>query len=443
MEESLEQQPLRPLSQDRSFWGLVITQFLGAFNDNIYKTSLALLFVAVPAGMNAAGEAITRDWQGEGDFIFGLPFLLFSGWAGFLSDRYSKRTIFVLCKVAEIAIMLVGLFLFIVYGHGPLTVPLLALFFAVLFCMGSHSAFFGPGKYGVLPELFHENQLPLANGIILMTTFIAIILGIGLAGVMKDAFAGSLYPIGIVCCIVAVVGTCSSLWIRPTPVSNAELSFTSDMLFIPGAIRQLLASDRILLGALISSSVFWMAAGMVKSSVVALGKLQLQLSDSQSTLLLSAVSVGIILGAPLAGYLSGGRFHVGVLKSGAWGICICLGVLAIPGGAQGQLVGYYGSFACLLGVGMFAGLLSVPLQVFMQMRPPKDLKGRMIATMNFLNFLGIVLAGPIYSFTSNLLVHWKWLPSTGFLVPACFLMLVGLFYRPRPIAEHSEFVATH
>jgi acyl-[acyl-carrier-protein]-phospholipid O-acyltransferase/long-chain-fatty-acid--[acyl-carrier-protein] ligase len=347
--------------------------------------------------------------------------------------------------LAEIVIMLTGLILFFYFNRGPMSLTWLTLFFLVLFSMGTHSAFFGPGKYGVLPEMFPEKQLPQANGIILMTTFIAIIFGIGLAGFLKDTFAGNLVPIGIVCTLVAFVGTLTALIIERTPNSSDKLEFTRDMLFIPGAIRDLLWQDVTLLGALVSSSAFWLAAGMVKSSVVALGKLQLQLNNTQSTLLLSAVSVGIILGAPLAGLLSRGRFHVGVLKVGAWGICICLAILAIPRnigwpmqeGQPEQLVGYAGSFVCLLGVGVFAGLLSVPLQVFMQMRPPKELKGRMIATMNFLNFFGIVLAGPLYSLTSGALAHSKLMPSYGFLVPALVMLLVALYYRPHTPHEST------
>ena len=104
-----------PLFSDASFWGLTVTQFLGAFNDNVYKQLVLLLFVAVPV---AAGE--TRDIQWL--LCFSLPFTLFSGYAGYLSDRYGKQRIIVICKVAEIAIMLtgaVGFFVFTRVGPTP------------------------------------------------------------------------------------------------------------------------------------------------------------------------------------------------------------------------------------------------------------------------------------------------------------------------------------
>src|SRR5207249_3900474 len=97
--------------RDRSFWGMTATQFLGAFNDNLFKQLMLLL--AIPVGA-AAKDA--SDQQGLATVIFSLPFVLFSGYAGYLSDRYSKRTIIVVCKVAEIGIMLLGMAAFLAYG---------------------------------------------------------------------------------------------------------------------------------------------------------------------------------------------------------------------------------------------------------------------------------------------------------------------------------------
>src|SRR6266496_3523115 len=100
-----------PLFRDRSFWGMTATQFFGAFNDNLFKQLMLLL--AIPVGAAAARKA---DEQGLATMIFSLPFVLFSGFAGYLSDRYSKRTMIALCKVAEIGIMLLGMLGFLAYG---------------------------------------------------------------------------------------------------------------------------------------------------------------------------------------------------------------------------------------------------------------------------------------------------------------------------------------
>src|SRR6185369_16783156 len=199
----------KPLFRDRSFWGMTATQFFGAFNDNLFKQLMLLL--AIPVGAAAARKA---DEQGLATMLFSLPFVLFSGFAGYLSDRYSKRTMIVACKVAEIGIMLLGMIGFLAYGTTGYRGLLV-----VLFLMGTHSAFFGPGKYGILPELFREEDLPRANGVILMTTFLAIIFGTASAGFLGDLLynaAGQRVPerlwIGSLFCIgIAACGTIASL----------------------------------------------------------------------------------------------------------------------------------------------------------------------------------------------------------------------------------------
>jgi len=427
-----------PLLSDASFWGMTFTQFLGAFNDNVYKTTLMLLFVAVPVGIDSSGKTITQDLQGEGTFLFALPFILFSGLAGYLSDRFSKRAVILLCKLAEVAIMLAGLALFVFYGRGPMSLAMAAIFSVVLFLMGTHSAFFGPGKYGILPELFRERDLPQANGIILMTTFLAIIFGVGLAGILKDQFEGQLWVIGLVCIGIALCGAGTALLVRQTPAVKPDLRFQLDMLVVPHDMREALRRDVPLHLALWMYSVFWMVAGIVPLAVTALGTLQLKVGDARTGFLLSTVGVGIVVGGPLAGYLSGGRFHIGVLKAGAWGLTVCLLLMALPGGSQRHLLGYWGSVACLAAMGLFTGMFAVPLQVLMQMRPPRELKGRMIATMNLLNFLGITLGGLVYAVVARILDTLNLPPSGMFVVTAAMLGAVAVFYRPQEVVLHDE-----
>src|SRR5690606_12190934 len=125
----------------------------------------------------------------------------------YLSDRYSKRTMIVLCKVGEIAIMAMGALLFFLLGSGNLNPGLLVLFSVAIFLMGSQSAFFGPGKYGILPAMLRDRYLPRANGFLLMTTFLAIIFGSALAGGMLELFHDRPWVSGSVCILIALVGT--------------------------------------------------------------------------------------------------------------------------------------------------------------------------------------------------------------------------------------------
>src|SRR5262245_29270807 len=127
--------PRPPLLADASFWGMTTTQFLGAFNDNLVK-QLALL-IAAPAAAGMAAAAKQADEQPLAMALFSIPFLLFSSYAGFLSERYSKRTVIVLCKVAEIGIVLLGMVAFAAWHYSGM-IGLLV----VVFLMGTHSAFF-------------------------------------------------------------------------------------------------------------------------------------------------------------------------------------------------------------------------------------------------------------------------------------------------------------
>src|SRR5690606_22896954 len=128
-----------------SFVGFIATQFLGAFNDNLFKQLMLLLAIPAVAVGQAAGEAAQgADLQGVATIVFGIPFVIFGGVAGYLADRFSKRRVIVLSKVAEIVVMVLGLFAFLLapsIGFSGLWV--------VMFLMGTQSAFFGPGKYGI------------------------------------------------------------------------------------------------------------------------------------------------------------------------------------------------------------------------------------------------------------------------------------------------------
>ena len=410
-----------PLMRDPSFWGMTATQYFGAFNDNVFKQLMLLL--AIPVGAAAATE---NDEQGLATRIFSLPFILFSGYAGYLSDRFSKSRIIVLAKMAEVLIMFLGLMAFFSYdvtGYRALLV--------VLFLMGTHSAFFGPGKYGILPEMLREEDLPRANGIILMSTFLAIIFGTASAGMLGDLPVNRLWLGSLLCIAIAVVGTCTSLLIRPLPPSQPGLAFSWDAIVIPRDIRQLLRRDRPLLQALLASCLFWLVSGIAIQAVNSLGLVQLELNKTRTSVMTAIIGLGIAAGAVLAGKLCQGRADFRVVRAGAWGLVASLLLLSIslPGG--NHLLGFWGSLPVLAFLGASAGFFAIPVQVFLQTRAPAGLKGRMIATMNITNFIAIWLAGYMYEafdfFVSTM--HWPRSPMFAFM--ALLTLPVALFYRPK------------
>ena len=490
MNDAITDDPRPSLLRDRAFWGLNLTQFLGAFNDNLFKQLVLLL--SLEGG---------RDTQFLAMVLFAWPFIAFSGYAGFLSDRYSKRTIIVLCKVAELGIVLLGLIGFITGS--------LAALLSVLCLMGVHSAFFGPSKYGILPELLRPSDLPRANGFMLMTTFLAIIFGLAAAGAAMHTFAGSLWLASLPCLAVALVGVATSLLIRPTAIAEPQLKFDWSSVAIAPDTRALLKRDRKLLGVLLISSVFWFVAGTVYPPAInAFGKQQLHLDPLLTGAMAASTGLGIAVGCVLAGILSKDRVRGWLVRVGAWGLTLSLAALCLPGPGfddvreeirqmkqlhikeaaakqaarepskslfdakveqalseemkrkvieqvgslikeikrsgievdpqrrtdpfrRGSLLGPYGSVVALIAVGLFAGFFSVPLQVFLLASAPSDQKGRIIGAFNLLNWIGIAGSAAVYAIGRLLLVDWLELPHASLFGFAAVLMLpVALFYRP-------------
>lgn len=420
------------LLADRSFWGIAATQFLGAFNDNLYKQLMLLLAIpVVVAGAAAAGaEEASSDVQGWATFVFSLPFVLFSGFAGYLSDRQSKTPIIVLCKIAEIIIMALGLAAFYYYEvFGT------AGTWVVLFLMGAQSSFFGPGKYGILPELFRTQDLPRANGIILMSTFLAIILGMAMAGTMKDQLIGdegsaqNLW-VGLCICVgIAVAGTLTSLLIRKVPAAQPGIRLTADCWAVSRDIYHLLRKDRGLLGALMISSVFWLVSGLAAPTVNRLGLDLLGLNALQTGLLMGCIALGIMIGALLASVLCRRGYGDFSVSLGLWGILVSLVLLGLWGPNGSHLLGVAGSVVALIMLGTFAAIYSIPIQVFLQERPPANLKGRMIATMNQANFVGILISGPIYQLFEAIAKLAGWPICSVFLMMCLLVLPLAIFYR--------------
>src|SRR5262249_29269357 len=179
------------------------SQFLGAFNDNLFKIVISL--VAVHAAAHA-GSGRELSLVGA---VFILPFLLFSGYAGQLADVHSKRQVLIVTKSLEIGTTALGLLAFAA-GRLELT-------YAVLFLLAVQATFFSPAKYGILPEILPDRDLSRANGVLEMSTFVAIVAGTALGGYLFEAWRGHLWLIGVLVVGVAVAGTAASFGLPPVP----------------------------------------------------------------------------------------------------------------------------------------------------------------------------------------------------------------------------------
>lgn len=172
------------------------TQFLGAFNDNVCKFVISMMAVAIETTQGSSALSSVG-------VVFMLPFLLFSGYAGQVADRFDKRTVLIVTKALEIVAMLAAV---IAFGAGRFDWLL-----GVLFLLALQATFFSPAKYGIVPEVLPDRELSRANGLLEMSTFAAIILGTSLGAFLFAAWKGSLTRVGLVLLVLAIVGSITSL----------------------------------------------------------------------------------------------------------------------------------------------------------------------------------------------------------------------------------------
>ncbi|MEQ8768449.1 MAG: MFS transporter [Planctomycetota bacterium] len=460
------QEQLPPLpTRNRSFLRFLGTQALGAFNDNVFKQLVLLLSL----GYIAAGT----EFQTVVQFLFALPFLIFSGFAGDLSDRFSKGSLMVACKVAEIGVMVLGLLVFATMvvdtsGEVPSYLWLLAI---VTFLMGTQSAFFGPPKYGGLPELVRERDLSRATGLTQMTTFFAIILGVALAGWLLDEFSDRLWLPGGLAVLIAVAGTWMSLGIARRPPSDPDRRLTArSFVSIWPTLRDAFRHDRLLFDILLVYSWFWLVGGVVLQSLNVYGRLQLGFNNFETSLLVSTMSIGIAIGSIAVARLSKDKVRLKLIVPGLIAMVTLLilfvaipvhaptgpelerfaelknaprevqdSVELIPQAGTGPIVA-----AVLLSLllGASAGFYSVPLLAFIQARPDAADKGQVFASANWLNWVFILGSSAVYgtgmswtSMRASLL-----LPGLGLLtlvvLPWPMLKIFRRLHRERP-----DFVA--
>ena len=254
-------------------------------------------------------------------------------------------------------------------------------------------------------------------------------MGIVAAGVLKQYLTLSQLWVGSMVCVgIAVLGTITSHILRHTPIANPTVRLTADCWGVSKDMLALFKKDKPLLMAIFVSSVFWLVSGLAVPVVNRLGMEQLGVGETKTSILTACIALGIMLGAVMASYLCRSKWSKYVVNLGLGGIFVMLLLLGMWQGSQ-QIVGFSGSLLCLMVLGIFAAIFSIPVQVFLQSRPPKELKGRLIATMNQANFLGILLAGPLYQRFEQWSSGLGWPISSVFWMMGALMLPLAIFYR--------------
>ncbi|MGI9014623.1 MAG: MFS transporter [Phycisphaerales bacterium] len=402
---------------NRGFLSLIVTQFFGAANDNLLKYTLTVMVITGGVWAGQLGDG----GQGIVGLCLTLPFILLSGYAGQFADRNSKQYVARLVKIIEIPIAALACFGFVTHN-----LPLTLLAMVLLACQ---SAYFGPAKYGMIPELVGREQLSRANGVINMLTNIAVIAGTVAGGMIADRY-NPLPPVnpspwlpGIALIIMAVLGLLAVLFLPPLVPGDRGLRYDwNPLATYIHAIRDMAKGP--LLTVALAWGYFYLLAGL---ALLIIPEYPAVLGitvdpNTKSGIIFAVMAVAIGLGSIAAGVISGPRIEVRLVVVGAAGIIVLFALLGI-------IPPTFLNVCVLIGAaGICAGLYIVPLQALLQHYSPDDERGRFLGTANGISFLFLSIAALGYWIVRP---AFGTAPHRGFLICSALMLIGGLlFLRP-------------
>lgn len=379
------------LLKEKRFGPLFGTQFLGAFNDNLYKNALVVLLTFQAAQWTTIAPELLGNLAAG---IFILPFFLFSATAGQLADKYDKATLARFSKLLEILIMGIAAVGFALHS--------LAWLLAALFLLGLQSTQFGPVKYAILPQHLHEDELVGGNALIEAGTFVAILVGTLAGGLLAGSVAQPMW-IAVGGLAVAVLGYLYSRGIPTAPPPAPELRINWNPLSETWRSINFARGNRSVFLSILGASWFWLYGAMFLAQFPAYTKNVLGGGETMVTLLLAIFTVGIGVGSLLCERMSGKHVEIGLVPFGSIGLTL-FGIdlyFASPVGLVGttaheltallSLPAVWRVLFDLLMLGMFGGFFIVPLYALVQSRSEPAHRARIIAANNILNALFMVV----------------------------------------------------
>jgi 1-acyl-sn-glycerol-3-phosphate acyltransferase len=370
------------------FW----TQFLGAFNDNVYKNALIILGTFHAAEMTSL-DATTLANLASGLFI--LPYFLFSATSGQIADKYEKSRLIRFVKLFEIAIMVVGSI-----GFLMRSLPMLLL---ALFMLGTHSTLFGPVKYAILPQHLRDDELVGGNGLVEMGTFVAILLGT-ILGSLLIAIDGSgplLASAAVI--LIALAGYMTSRGVPHSPAAASDLRINWNPFSETWRNLKFAKQSRTVFLSLLGNSWFWFFGATVLTQLPHYSKDVLHGNEQVYALLLTLFSIGIGTGSLLCEKLSSGKIEIGLVPFGSigmtvFGALLCFATPSTPASeamSALQFLSHGESWWLLFNLvmlGVFGGFYIVPLYALIQTRSAPSHRSRIIAANNILNALFVVIS---------------------------------------------------
>jgi 1-acyl-sn-glycerol-3-phosphate acyltransferase len=381
------------LLAERRFAPFFGAQAFGAFNDNVYKNVLVILATYQAAQYTSMAPTLLTN-VAAGLFI--LPYVLFSGLAGQLADRFDKARVLQIVKAAEILIM--GLAAF------GLAVRSIEILLTALFLMGTHSTFFAPAKYGLLPEVLADSELVGGNALVETGTFLAILLGMLAAGLLAQQARTDVITMTLLG--VATAGLLVSLAIPRIGAAAPGLRIDWNPWTSSWATIQAARESRAVFLSILGISWFWFYGALVLAQLPLFAKDVLGGSEQIVTLMLVIFCAGIGFGSLLCERLSGRQVEIGLVPFGSIGLTVFAVDLyfAIPGAPPGidlsarEFIVVPGAWRVLMDlglIGMFGGFFIVPLYALVQQRSRREVMSRVIGANNILNAVFMVVAAGV------------------------------------------------
>ena len=404
------------LLAERRFGPFFTTQFLGAFNDNVFKNALVILIAFHVAQAGGMRPEVLVNLAGA---LFILPFFLFSATAGQLADKYDKARVIRATKLLEIAIAILGA---IGFMHRSV-----ALLLATLFLFGLQSTLFGPVKYSILPRMLKDEELVGGNGLVETGTSLAILAGTIVGGVLIARSDGPDVAVPALIIILALAGYAASQLVPAVPSADPALRIGWNPVTQTWALFAFARQNRTVFLSVLGISWFWFFGFMLLSQFPAYAKDTLGGNEYVATLLLTVLSVGIGLGSLACERMSGHKIELGLVPFGSIGLTLFALDLSFAGpeSTGGALVSARAFLAQpgstrvlfdLLMIGLFSGFFIVPLYALIQSRAEKRLQSRVIAANNVLNAVFMVAAALVAALFLQL----------GVSVPQLFLLTAVL-----------------
>ncbi len=397
----------------KKFYNLFIVQFLGAFNDNLFKNSLVLLITY--KGIQLLGmDSATLVAFSAGIFI--LPFFLFSSYAGVLADRYQKVQIAKLVKMSEVAIMGLALVGFLSESFG--------LLLLCLFLMGVHSTFFGPIKYSLIPVYVDDSDLMKANAWVSTGTFMAILGGTILGGSL--ASIGSHWPLVLTLFFVAFVGLKFSMNLEPVAVIDRDLPVGEGHWATTKKVLKLTMKERDIFSYIMGISWFWLLGSAILTILPMMAKVIFSSKEEVATLFLSVFVLGMGVGPFVLERISKGRVLVWLIPITLFFISMFIFDLAFisnkvvkktfifsdPIFGISDFLSIQGGVRFLIDlffISFFGGMFTVPQFTMIQKLADPRVLSRLIAGNNIWNAIFMVSISIFLMFLFSIKLHLSWI----------------------------------